>query len=67
MTKIIHKLKDDIRECMLRKFGQEIDLDELEESILQRLVAKIKYSTKDIKKAYERRILEMQVVINCIA
>jgi hypothetical protein len=67
MIEMIHKLKEDIRQCMLRKFGQEIDLDELEESILQTLAAKIKYSTKDIRKAYERRILEMQVLMNCIA
>jgi hypothetical protein len=67
MTEMIHKLKEDITECMLRKFGREIDLDELEESVLQRLVAEMKYSTKDIKKTYESRILEMQVIINCRA
>lgn len=67
MTEMIHKLKADIKEGMRRKFGREIDLDELEESVLRRLVAEMKYSTKDIKKAYERRRLEMQVVINCTA
>jgi predicted chitinase len=67
MAEMIHKLKEDITECMLRKFGREIDLNELEESILRRLVAEMKYSTKDIKKAYERRILEMQVAMNCSA
>jgi translation initiation factor IF-3 len=67
MTEMIHKLKGDIKKCMLRKFGREIDLDELEESVLQKLVAKLPYSTNDIKKAYERRILEMQVVMNCTA
>jgi predicted chitinase len=67
MTEMIHKLKEGITECMLRKFGREFDLDELEESILRRLVAEMKYSTKDIKKAYERRILEMQVAMNCSA
>jgi hypothetical protein len=67
MTEMIHKLKEDITECMLRKFSGEIDLDELEEAILRRLVAQIKSSTKDIKKAYERRILEMQVVMSCRA
>jgi len=57
----IQKLKADITECMLRKFGGEIDLDEMEESILGRLVAEEKSPVKDLIEAYERRIHDMQV------
>jgi hypothetical protein len=63
MVEMIHKLKQDIKECMCRKFGGEIDLDELEEAILRRHVAEMKSSMKDIMKAYERKISAMQVVI----
>lgn len=65
MVGMIHKLKEDITECMFRKFGGEIDLDELEESVLRRLLAETKCSRKDIIAAYERKISAMRVVINC--
>lgn len=61
LVETIQKLKTDITECMLRKFGQEIDLDEMEESILRRLVAEEKSPVKDLIKAYERKIHDMQV------
>jgi hypothetical protein len=46
---------------MLKKFGGEIDLDEMEESILRRLVAEEQSTVKDLIKAYERRIHDMEV------
>lgn len=61
MVETIQKLKADITECMLRKFGGEIDFDEMEESILRRLVAEEQSPVKDLIKAYERRIYDMQV------
>jgi hypothetical protein len=65
MVGMIHRLKEDITECMFKKFGGEIDFDELEEAVLRRLVAEMKSSRKDIIIAYERKISAMQVVINC--
>jgi hypothetical protein len=61
LLETIQKLKADIKEGMLRKFGEEIDLDEMEESVLRRLVAEEKSPVKDLIKAYERRIHDMQV------
>ena len=61
LVETIQKLKADITECMLRKFGGEIDLDDMEESILRRLVAEEQALVKDLIKAYERRIHDMQV------
>jgi hypothetical protein len=65
MVGMIHRLKEDINECMFTKFGGKIDLDELEEAVLRRLVAEMKSSRKDIIMAYEKQISAMQVVINC--
>jgi hypothetical protein len=61
LVETIQKLKDDITECMLRKYGEEIDLDEMLESILRRLVAEQQSPVKDLIKAYERRIHDKQV------
>jgi hypothetical protein len=61
LLETIQKLKADITECMLRKFGGEIDLDEMEESVLMRLIAEEKSPVKDLMKAYEKRIHDMQV------
>jgi hypothetical protein len=61
LVETIQKLKADITECMLKKFGGEIDLDEMEESILRRLVAEEQSPVKDLIKAYERTIHDMQV------
>jgi len=61
LVETIQQLKADITECMLRKFGGEIDLDDMEESILRRLVAEEQSPVKDLIKAYERRIHDMQV------
>lgn len=65
LAETIQKLKADITECMLRKFGGEIDLDEMEESVLRRLVAEEKSPVKDLIKTYERRICDMQVSTHC--
>lgn len=61
LVETIQKLKADITECMLRKFGGEIDLDEMEESILRRLVAEEQSPVKDLIKAYEKTMHDMQV------
>jgi hypothetical protein len=67
MAEKIHRLKKDITECMHKKFGGKIDLDELQEAVLKRLVAEMKSSRKDIRRAYERKITAMQVDMNCKA
>jgi hypothetical protein len=61
LVETIQKLKADATQCMVRKFGGEIDLDEMEESILRRLVAEEKSPVKDLIKAYEMKIHDMQV------
>ena len=61
MTERIRLLKEDISECMYRKFNGKVNLDELEEAILRRLVAEMRTSLGDVKKEYENKILELQV------
>ncbi|PSN52097.1 hypothetical protein C0J52_03892 [Blattella germanica] len=65
MVERIRLLKEDINECMFRKFNGRIDLDELEEAILRRLVAEMRSSLKTIKEYYEKVIQEMKVQCQC--
>ncbi|XP_069678702.1 cilia- and flagella-associated protein 44 [Periplaneta americana] len=60
MREMIRRLNDDITECMYRKFGGRIDLEELEESIIKRLVAEMKTSLANIKKECERTLFLME-------
>ena len=55
-------LKEDISECMFRKFNGKIDLDEIEEGIIKRLVAEMRNSLGDIKKIYDKKIQELEVL-----
>lgn len=52
----IEKLKKDIIEKMKLRFGREVDLDELEEVQLKRMVMDLRLSQLDIRSLYEKEI-----------
>ncbi|KAJ9600983.1 hypothetical protein L9F63_000821, partial [Diploptera punctata] len=60
MTEQIKLLKDEIAECMYRKFNAQVNIDEIEESILRRLVAEMRNSLADARKEYDKKIIELK-------
>lgn len=56
MAKQISNLKKQIKEAMIRKFGTVVDLNEVEESYLRRLVLDLRLSSVDFQSMYQAEI-----------
>lgn len=56
MERTITRLKGEIVELMKRKFGREVDIDELEEVQLKRMVFDLRMSLLDVRSLYEREL-----------
>ncbi|XP_026479521.1 cilia- and flagella-associated protein 44-like [Ctenocephalides felis] len=56
MEERIRKLRESIAEVMYRKFNQIIDLDQLEEAILKKLVHDLRFRMADVQKSYDKEI-----------
>lgn len=60
MEKLIHDLEESYEEEMIKKFGMKVDLDELEEGILRKMVYDIRATTVDIQKEYNTKARELR-------
>lgn len=56
-------MKEDIVETMKIKFGRVIDLDEIQEAYLRRLIFELRMSRMTIREAYEHELRIWQVTI----
>jgi cilia- and flagella-associated protein 44 len=56
MEQQIVDLKEEINGTMMKKFGRIVDLDELEETILRRMVYEMRANVNDVKKEYAHKI-----------
>lgn len=56
MKKELKQVKQEIKKEMEQKFGQQISLLSLYESVLRRLVYEIKANTKNLIKFYDEKI-----------
>lgn len=63
MNNQISKLKADIVDLMLIKFGRKVNIDELEESILKRLVQDLRFALLKFGEDYERELENCRVII----
>lgn len=61
MNQNIIDLKEEIHNTMLKKFGREVDLDELEETVLRRFAYEMRANIDEIKKSYVIRTGELRV------
>lgn len=61
MDQNIIELKEEIHNTMLKKFGREVDLDELEETVLRRFAYEMRANIDEIKKSYMIRTGELKV------
>ncbi|XP_023287600.1 uncharacterized protein LOC105700070 isoform X2 [Orussus abietinus] len=56
MEEVIKKLKSNIKEEMIRKFGQELSLSTLYEAVLQRMIYETKVNLNSMMKSYDDQI-----------
>lgn len=56
MKGMIRELNKDIEKSMMRKFGSKIDIDDIEESLLKRLVAEMHGIVKDLEQSFEKKL-----------
>lgn len=61
MEKKIADIKADTTESMKRKFGRKIDLDEIQEAYLRRLVFDLRMSKIDVRSLYEQELKSWKV------
>lgn len=52
----IYTLNNNIAECMKKKFGKAIDLDEVQEALLKKLIFDLRMSMLDIRSMYEEEL-----------
>lgn len=55
------RLKEDIQNAMVKKFGTTVDLNEMEESILRRLVINRKMNVDSIDEEYKKKLNKLKV------
>lgn len=67
MEEYICDLNRDIRQAMVKKFGMSVNLDELQETILNRFAFMIRSNFEDIKKEYAKKVEELKVCYECLA
>ena len=56
MEKSIQELKEKIEILMKQRFGRVVDLDDVQEALLKKLVFNLKMSKLDIKRLYEAEL-----------
>lgn len=56
MAKEEAKLRKDLLELMIQKFGKKVDIDEMEEVQLRRMVLDLRLSRLDLKSLYEHEL-----------
>lgn len=56
MREVIIRLNNEINEVMLRKFGVKIDIDDLEESLLKRMVAEMHGIVLDLERQLDKNL-----------
>lgn len=61
MEEYICELNRDLRQAMIKKFGMFVNLDELQETILNRFAFMIRSNFEDIKKEYAKKVEELKV------
>lgn len=61
MQKYINQLKFETKDTVVRKFGFEVDLNELEESILRKSVFKIRANVDEAKKEMDKETRKLKV------
>lgn len=64
MKKDLGRLKKEILELMIIKFGRKVDIDEIEEAHLRKLVLELRMSKTDIRSLYEHELHMWKVRIN---
>lgn len=63
MEEYICDLNRDLRQAMIKKFGMSVNLDELQETILNRFAFMIRSNFEDIKKEYAKKVEELKVML----
>lgn len=61
MEEYICELNRDLRQAMVKKFGMSVNLDELQETILNRFAFMIRTNFEDIKREYAKKAEESKV------
>lgn len=61
MEGTISSMKEDIAETMRTKFGKVVDLDEIQEAYLKRLVFDLRMSKINVRSIYEHELKLWQV------
>lgn len=64
--KTIDSLRDDIKELLIQKFGSIVDIDDVEEAYLKKLVYDLRMSQTDIKSLYLEEMQYWRVILNVI-
>lgn len=57
------QLKDNIKDAMVKKFGMPINLDELQEALLKRLLFEIRLNVGDVEREFRQKISEHKMSI----
>lgn len=60
MEKKMKDLDEEYDEEMIKKFGMKVNLDELEEGVLRKMVFEIQANTADIQKEYNAKATELR-------
>lgn len=55
------RLKEDLQNAMIKKFGTTVDLNEMEESILRRLLISKKMNVDSIDEEYKKKSNKLKV------
>lgn len=56
MEQQIQELKDQIKDAMMKKFGMAVNLDELQEALLRKLLFEIRLNIDDVRSEFGRKI-----------
>lgn len=60
----IYILNNNIEELMKKKFGKSVDLDEIQEAQLKKLIFDLRMSMLDIRNMYEEELHQWRVCQN---
>ncbi|GAB0093262.1 uncharacterized protein DMENIID0001_083410 [Sergentomyia squamirostris] len=64
MENEIAQLKMDIKSAMIKKFGMTVNLDELQEAVLRRLVYEIRLNVDSIAEDFDRKAAEQKRILS---
>lgn len=61
----ITTLKKESHQAMIRKFGREIDIDNLEEVVLRNIISKVRFDLQEekLKREFESKISNLKVTL----